>query len=92
MQRAGGVAVAVGLDLLSPARGGGDQLREDRDESAGQVGVLDELAQERGELPLVDVGSAQVVLDLLEGELDDADEARMRSRRLRVTGGLGCGW
>jgi hypothetical protein len=50
VQWAGGVSVAVRLDLLGTARGGGEQLRDGRDEAAGRVGVLDELAQDRGEL------------------------------------------
>ncbi|MFD7378898.1 hypothetical protein [Streptomyces mirabilis] len=37
VQRARGVA--VGFDLLGPARGGGEQLRDGRDESVGWVGV-----------------------------------------------------
>lgn len=73
VQRARGVAVAVGLDLLSPASGGGNQLREGGEETTGDVGVLDELAQDRGELRGVDVVGVEVVLDLLQGELGDAD-------------------
>ncbi|MGW0792826.1 hypothetical protein ACWD04_32605 [Streptomyces sp. NPDC002911] len=52
VQRAGGVSVAVRLDLLGTARGDGDRLRHGREEAAGRVGVLDELAQDRGELLL----------------------------------------
>src|SRR5690606_15818211 len=73
VQRAGGVSVAVGLDLLRTARGGDEQLRHGRGEAAGRVGVLDELAQDRGELLLVDVVGAKVVLDLLEGQRGDPD-------------------
>lgn len=73
VQRAGGVAVAVGLDLLGAARGDSEQLRQGRDEAAGRVGVLDELAQECGEFLLVDVAGAEVVLDLLHGQGVDAD-------------------
>lgn len=47
VQEAGGVAVAVGLELLRPARGGADQLRKHRQEPAGHVGVFLELAQDR---------------------------------------------
>lgn len=71
MQRAGGVAIAVGL--LRPACGGGDELRERGKMAAGDVDVLLDLAQDRGELAGVDVVGSQVVLDLLEGELGDAD-------------------
>ncbi|WP_419155942.1 hypothetical protein [Streptomyces canus] len=48
-------------------------MRDGRDDPAGRVGFLDELAQDRGELRLVDVAGVQVVLDLLEGEVGDAD-------------------
>ncbi|MFC8593200.1 hypothetical protein [Streptomyces atroolivaceus] len=47
VQRAGDVAVTVGLDLLGTARGDGEKLRDGRHEAAGRVGVLDELAQDR---------------------------------------------
>ncbi len=73
MQRARGVTVAVRLDLLRPARCGADHLREHREETAGDVDVLLELAQDRGELAGVDVVGVQVVLNLLEGELGDAE-------------------
>ncbi|MFE2491758.1 hypothetical protein ACFXGR_53070 [Streptomyces mirabilis] len=64
--RARGVAVAAGLDPLGPLRGGGEHLREGRHEPAGRVGVLAQLAQDRGELRRVDVVGGEVVLDLLE--------------------------
>ncbi|MFF3140248.1 hypothetical protein ACFVRU_00570 [Streptomyces sp. NPDC057927] len=71
--RARGVAVAAGLDPLGPLRGGGEHLREGRHEPAGRVGVLAQLAQDRGELRRVDVVvGGEVVLDLLERELGDA--------------------
>jgi hypothetical protein len=73
VQGAGGVAVAVGLDLLRPACGGADQLREGGEEAAGDVDVLLELTQDRGELAGVDVVGGQVVLDLLDGQCGDAD-------------------
>ncbi|MFG2358355.1 hypothetical protein [Streptomyces sp. NPDC048521] len=73
VQRAGGVSVAVGLDLLGTARGDGEQLRDTGHEAAGRVGVLDDLAQDRGELLLVDVVGGEVVLDLLEGQRGDPD-------------------
>lgn len=72
VQRAGGVAVTVGLDLLGTARGDGDHPRQGRDEAAGRVGVLDEFAQDRGELLLVDIVGAEVVLDLPESQRGDA--------------------
>ncbi|MFF2010604.1 hypothetical protein ACFVWY_16230 [Streptomyces sp. NPDC058195] len=50
VERAGGVTDPVGLDLLSPAGGGGNQLRERGEETAGNVDVLLELAQDRSEL------------------------------------------
>lgn len=68
LQRARGVTVAVRLDVLSTARDGREQLREHADQAAGG-GVLDERAQDRGELRPVDVVGGEVVLDLLEGEL-----------------------
>ncbi len=70
---AGGVAVAVRLDLLRPARCGADHLREHREVAAGDVDVLLKLAQDRGEFAGIDVVGGQVVLDLLEGELGDAE-------------------
>lgn len=73
VQRTGGVAVTVGLDLLSTERGNGEQLPQGRHVAAGRVGVLDELVQDRGELLLVDVVGAEVVLDLLEGQRGDPD-------------------
>lgn len=92
MERARGVAVAVGLDLLGTARGDGDQLRQGRDEPAGRVGVLDELAQDRGELLLVDVVGAEVVLDLLESKRGDADGSPYAFDAGAVTGGRRGGW
>ncbi|WP_318199205.1 hypothetical protein [Streptomyces sp. SCL15-4] len=79
----------MGLGLLGTARGGGEQMRHGRHEPAGRVGVLDELAQDRGELLLVDVVGAKVVLDLLEASEAIPTEARTRSSRVRgrpVTG------
>ncbi|MFK4228015.1 hypothetical protein [Streptomyces sp. NPDC019890] len=40
---------------------------------AGRVGVLGQLAQDRGELVRVDVVAGEVVLDLLEGQGGDPD-------------------
>uniref|UniRef100_UPI0037DD9A18 hypothetical protein n=1 Tax=Streptomyces sp. WAC05458 TaxID=2487412 RepID=UPI0037DD9A18 len=67
------VTVAVRLDLLGTARGGGEHLRDGRHEPAGRVGVLDEFTQDRGQLLLVDVVGAKVGLDLLEGQRSDPD-------------------
>jgi hypothetical protein len=50
VQWARGVAVVVGLDAVGSLRCDGEQLRDGRHEPAGRVGVLDELAQDRGEL------------------------------------------
>jgi hypothetical protein len=92
VQRAGGVAVAVGLDLLGSPRGGGDQLPEERDEATGRVGVLDELAQDRGELLAVDVVGGEVALDLLERQGDNADRGADALRERPVTGRWPCWW
>jgi hypothetical protein len=70
-------------------RSGGDQLREREEEAAGDVDVLLEFAQDRGELGAVDVVGGQIVLDLLEASWAMPTEARTRSRRVRerpVTG------
>jgi hypothetical protein len=75
MQRAGGVTVTVGLDLLGSLRSDGDHLREHADQATGRVGVLAQLAQDRGELLLVDVVGGEVVLDLLEGQGSDPNRA-----------------
>lgn len=80
----------VGLDLLTPARCGCDQLRERGDDATGRVGVHDELTQDRSKLRLVDVVRFEVVLDLLESKLGDADrradalQADTAHRRARV--------
>jgi hypothetical protein len=74
--------------MLRPSRCGADHLREYREEAEGDVDVLLELAQDRGELGGVDVVGVQVVLNL-EGELGDAERGAHRSRRVRerpVTG------
>ncbi|MEE1809443.1 zinc ribbon domain-containing protein [Streptomyces sp. BE133] len=72
--RAGG-----GLGVLAVQRrkrGGlgsrGQQLVERAEDAAGRVGLVEQLAQRLGEELGVD-GAAQFVLDLLEGELHDAD-------------------
>ncbi|MFD7477089.1 hypothetical protein ACFV8Z_34435 [Streptomyces sp. NPDC059837] len=83
----------VGLDLLTPARCGCDQLRERGDEATGRVGVHDELAQDRSKLRLVDVAAALRSSSICwRASWAMSTEARTRSRQVRLTGGPGYGW
>ncbi|WP_330237473.1 hypothetical protein [Streptomyces sp. NBC_00566] len=74
------MAVTAGLGLLRPACGG-DHLGEHREEAARGVDVR-ELTQDRCELAGIEVVGAEVVLDLLDGEGRNPDQARTRSSRV----------
>lgn len=78
------VAVTGGFDPLGSLRGVGDHLRQERDRADGPVDVRHELAQDRCVLLLVEVGGADVILDLLK-----ATAAVDRGVRRRVGGRVG---
>lgn len=72
VQRSRRLAVAVRLDPSGGLRGDGEQLREGAEDAVLAVVVVVELAQDLRDLLGAGIGG-EFVLDLLEGELRDAD-------------------